>query len=112
LAVIAGSVHFGMYAAVAARVLYFSQQPVAQWQLAWMCLGPVDWPVSQLLYSEVWPRAEIPWLPYALSHPRWFFIPSLVFGIFGTAWYALLGAAVGAGVTWLKRRVRRDDARP
>ena len=101
-AFIAGLLHGVGVAIFACFVLALSFVPVAQWQLSWLYLEAIDWPVSQLLWWDGWPRGPIAWLPYQLSDPLWFLVPCFVFGILGTAWYSLLGALLGA----LFRRLR------
>ena len=95
-AVVGGVVHLVAVAIVAAYVLFLSFVPVAQWQLAWLYFETIDWPVSQLMWWRGWPRGPFPGLPYQLSDPLWFVVPCFVFGILGTAWYSMLGAALGA----------------
>ena len=95
-AVIAGLIHAVGVAIFACFVLVLSLVPVAQWQMTWLYLEAIDWPVSQLLWWGGWPRGPITWLPYQLSDPFWFLVPCFVFGVLGTAWYSLLGASLGA----------------
>src|SRR5262245_62647979 len=94
-ALIAGVAHAAGVGLFASVVLYLAYVPVAQWQLTWLYLEPIDWPVSQLIWWSGWPRDRITWLPYQLSDPFWFFVPGFVFGVLGTLWYAILGSIIG-----------------
>jgi hypothetical protein len=107
-AVLLGGLHFLAFLGVAATVLVLASIPVAQWQMTWLYFDRVDWPVSQLLRWEGWPRGPIPWLPYALSDPLWFFVPCVVIGVLGSLWYACLGALGG----WVFQRARERTFRP
>jgi len=105
-AVLAGSAHAAGFVVFAGWVLYLASVPVAQWQLAWLYLERIDWPVSLLIWWRGWPRGPIPSLPYQLSDPLWFFVPCLVYGVLGTLWYALLGGVMGGIAAAIKARLR------
>jgi len=106
-ALFAGSVHAVGFVIFAGVVLYLAFVPVAQWQLTWLYLEPIDWPVSQLIWWSGWPRHHISWLPYQLSDPFWFFIPCFIFGVVGTLWYSLLGSIIGGVVGAIRARQRQ-----
>jgi hypothetical protein len=107
LAAAFGVIHFLICLVCGAVVLYLSQVPVAQWQMTWLYLEPIDWPVSQLIWWEGWPRPDIEWLPYPLQDPFWFFIPFFVFGVLGSMWYALLGGMLGIAIDFSRILVGR-----
>jgi hypothetical protein len=95
LGLIFAGVHLAIVVVFAAFILVLSMRPVAQWQLTWLYLEPIDWPVSQLLWWEGWPRGPYEHLPYALQDPFWFVVPLFLFGVLGSAWYGLIGGAIG-----------------
>jgi len=95
LAALVGGLHLVIVLLLACRILVLAVRPVAQWQLEWLTLERVDWPVSQLLWWQGWPRGPYPALPYPLQDPFWFPVPLFVFGILGSAWYALLAGGIG-----------------
>jgi hypothetical protein len=110
-ALLAGFVHAVGFVLFASVVLYLAFVPVAQWQMTWLYLEPIDWPVSQLIWWGGWPRQHITWLPYQLSDPLWFFIPCFVFGVLGTLWYSLLGSIIGGVVGTIRPRQRQVQHR-
>ena len=105
-ALLAGFVHAVGFVFFASVVLYLAFVPVAQWQMTWLYLEPIDRPVSQLVWWGGWPRQHIVWLPYQLSDPFWFFIPCFVFGVLGTLWYSL-GSIIGGVVGTIRARQRQ-----
>ena len=108
LALAFGLVHAVVVLVFAAFILALSIPPVAQWQMGWAYLEPIDWPVSQLLRWEGWPRGPYLRLPYPLQDPIWFAVPVFVFGAAGSAWYAIIGAVVGL-VAERARQGRRSE---
>ncbi len=108
LAAIVGGLHLGIVLVLAARILVLALRPVAQWQLEWLTLERLDWPVSQFLWWHGWPRGPYEALPYPFQDPFWFLVPVFVFGVLGSAWYGLLAGAVGYAV---ERVVGRRCAR-
>jgi hypothetical protein len=95
LGLLVGALHLGMVLVFALRILVLSMRPVAQWQLEWLGLEQIDWPVSQLLWWGGWPRGPYEGVPLVLRDPFWFLVPLFVFGVLGSAWYGLIGSALG-----------------
>jgi apolipoprotein N-acyltransferase len=109
-AIVGAALHFAVFLLVAIVTAFMASRPVAQWQLSWLYMERIDWPISTLLRWG-WPREPVSWLPYQFSHPRWFVVPCLVFGILGTSWYALLGGIIGVVIAEARERRRRHSLR-
>lgn len=95
IALYVGIAHVVLVIVVACYVAWLAVSHVPQWQLTWRHLEAVDWPASKLMRASWWPTERVPFLPWPLDAPRAFAIPVAVLGLFGTAWYALLGYLVG-----------------
>ena len=103
-----GGLHFIGFVVFAGLMLRSAFGPgAAQWQMGWFSLTIIDFPVSLLMFLDIWPSATITWLPYEISNVRWFIVPCIVFGLIGTLWYATLGGVIG----WVIEAFMRFAAR-
>lgn len=102
LALYAAVLHAALVVAVAAATALLALTNTAQWQLTWTYLEALDWPVSLLLRAVPWPQSPLDSLPHPFRSPRAFLVPLFVFGVVGTAWYAVLGGLLGAASMRIK----------
>lgn len=81
----------------------------AQWQLTWVPLLLLDFPVSLIVVfsTDIFAGMSSPWTSYPASELHGFVLPALVHGILGSLWWFILPVAVSSA--WKSIRARSQQ---
>lgn len=76
----------------------------AQWQLTWLFMFIIDFPISLLLapFLFLYPHQHISFLNYPFNEVKDFLIPFFFYGILGSTWYFFIPKII----TYIIRKIR------
>lgn len=83
----------------------------AQWQLIWVPLLLVDFPVSLVVVfsNELLSGLTSPWASYPASEFHGFVVPAIVHGLLGSLWWLFLPVAVSSAWTAIHAKWRNGN---
>jgi hypothetical protein len=83
----------------------------AQWQLTWVPLLLLDFPVSLVVVfsTDVFAGMSSPWTSFPASELHGFVLPALVHGILGSLWWFILPVAVSSAWNSIRARSQQKE---